>query len=82
MAQKLQEVFGERSPYHWQLDAAEALILGLDCVVVAGTGARTTIPFALPLHVQDSPTKLVLVISPLNTLETDQVRCLLAVLTL
>lgn len=34
MTQKLHEVFGGRSPYHWQLDAAEALILGPDCVVV------------------------------------------------
>ena len=39
MDQKLQDDFDGRSPYNWQLDAAEALILGLDCVVVAGTGA-------------------------------------------
>jgi ATP-dependent helicase YprA (DUF1998 family) len=39
MSRKLQDVFNGRIPYEWQLDAAEALILGLDCVVVAGTGA-------------------------------------------
>jgi ATP-dependent helicase YprA (DUF1998 family) len=54
MSQKLQDVFNGRIPYDWQLDAAEALILGLDCVVVAGTGAGKTIPFMLPLLVQDS----------------------------
>jgi ATP-dependent helicase YprA (DUF1998 family) len=74
MSRKLQDVFNGRIPYEWQLDAAEALILGLDCVVVAGTGAGKTIPFVLPLFVQDSWDKLVLIISPLNTLETDQAR--------
>jgi hypothetical protein len=58
MTQKLQEVFGGRSPYHWQLDAAEALIVGLDCLVVAGIGAGKTILLALPLVVQDSPAGL------------------------
>jgi ATP-dependent helicase YprA (DUF1998 family) len=72
MTQKLQEVFGGTGPYHWQLDTAEAPILELDYVVVAGTGAGKTIPFAPPLLVQGSPDKLDLVISPMNTLETDQ----------
>ena len=49
MSQKLQDVFNGRILYDWQLDAAKALILGLDCVVVAGTGAGKTIPFMLPL---------------------------------
>jgi ATP-dependent helicase YprA (DUF1998 family) len=74
MFRKLQDIFNGRIPYEWQLDAAEALILGLDCVVVAGTGAGKTIPFVLPLFVQDSRDKLVLIISPLNALETDQAR--------
>jgi ATP-dependent helicase YprA (DUF1998 family) len=74
MSRKLQDIFNGRIPYEWQLDAAEALILGLDCVVVAGTGAGKTIPFVLPLFVQDSRDKLVLIISLLNALETDQAR--------
>jgi ATP-dependent helicase YprA (DUF1998 family) len=77
MSKKLQEDFGWRAAR-----CAEALILGLDYVVVAGIGAGKTIPFALPLLVQDSPDKLVLVISPLNTPEVDQVRRLFAILTL
>ena len=80
MSRRLQDVFNGRLPYDWQLDAAEALILGLDCIVVAGTGAGKTIPFALPLFVHDSQDKLVLIISPLNALEMDQVRFSLAVL--
>jgi ATP-dependent helicase YprA (DUF1998 family) len=35
--------------YDWQLDVAEALLLGLDCSVIAGTGAGKTLPFVLPL---------------------------------
>jgi hypothetical protein len=43
--------------------------------MVAGTGPGKTKSFALPLLVQDdSPQKLVLVISPMNTLEAIQVR--------
>jgi bloom syndrome protein len=36
---RLESVFSERSgfkPYGWQLDVAEAILLGLDCVVIAG----------------------------------------------
>ena len=79
MSQKLKDVFNGRSPYDWQLDAAESLILGLDCVVVAGTGAGKTIPFMLPLLLHDSRNKVVLIISPLNALEMDQVRFSLTV---
>ena len=50
------------------------MILGLDCVVFAGTGARKTIPFVLPLFVHDSQDKLVIIISSLNALETEQVK--------
>ena len=50
MSRKLQDVFNGRIPYEWQLDAAEALILGLDCVVVTGTGAGGPPPLtALPV---------------------------------
>ena len=66
MSQKVQDVFNGKTPYSWQLDTAEAIILGLDCVVFAGTGARKTIPFMLPLFVHDSQDKLVIIISSLN----------------
>ena len=71
----LAALFAERfgsAPYEWQLDVAEALLLGLDSVVIAGTGSGKTIPFMLPLlHLPD---KMVLIISPLKVLQTDQVR--------
>ena len=60
-------------PYLWQLDVTEALLLGLDCVVIAGTGSGKTMPFAMPLLVDKSKKKMVIVISPLNDLEEDQV---------
>jgi hypothetical protein len=34
-------------PYEWQLDVSVALILGLDCTVIAGTGAGKTMPFVM-----------------------------------
>ncbi|KIK77703.1 hypothetical protein PAXRUDRAFT_165990, partial [Paxillus rubicundulus Ve08.2h10] len=35
-------------PYPWQLDCAEALVLGIYCIVLAGTGFRKTLPFTIP----------------------------------
>ena len=59
------------TPYDWQMDVAEALILGLDCLVIAGTGAGKSMPFVMPLFA--FPDKMVVIISPLNALEEDQV---------
>ncbi|KAF8341697.1 hypothetical protein F5887DRAFT_1076461 [Amanita rubescens] len=53
-------------PYYWQLDVAEALILGLD----AGTGAGKSMPFVMPLFA--FPDKMVIILSPLNALEEHQ----------
>jgi hypothetical protein len=35
---KFQEAFDGKAPYEWQVDVTEALMLGLDCIVIAGTG--------------------------------------------
>ena len=61
-----------KEPYEWQIDVSEALILGLDCTVIASTGAGKTMPFAMPLFIETE--KMMIVISPLNALEEDQVR--------
>ena len=61
------------TPYDWQLDLAEALILGLDATVIAGTGSGKTLPWALPLLLEQNRDKICLVISPLNKLEADHV---------
>ena len=72
---RLIELFRERfdggEPWPWQLDVTEANILGLDSLVIAGTGAGKTIPFMMPLMLD--PTKKALVISPLKILQADQV---------
>ena len=72
---RLIELFRERfdggEPRPWQLDVTEAIILGLDTLVIAGTGAGKTIPFMMPLMLD--PTKKALVISPLKILQADQV---------
>ena len=63
------KAFHGLEPYDWQLDVTEALLLGLDCVVIAGTGSGKTMPFAMPLLVDKTKIKMVIVISPLNDLE-------------
>lgn len=73
---KIQTEFTRRNsgkqPYNWQVNVTEALLLGLDCTVIAGTGAGKTMPFVMPLFVH--PKKVVVIISPLNALEEDQAR--------
>ncbi|KAJ7795408.1 hypothetical protein B0H14DRAFT_2391613, partial [Mycena olivaceomarginata] len=58
-------------PHKWQVDG-EALELGIDCSLLAGTGARKTMPFVMPLFTQ--PDKIVIIISPLNAREEDQAK--------
>ena len=55
----------------WQLDITEAILLGLDSVLIAGTGSGKTMPFMLPLKYNAEAT--ILVISPLKILQQDQV---------
>jgi ATP-dependent helicase YprA (DUF1998 family) len=76
LVNSFKETFSGLEPYSWQLDVAEALILGLDCIAIAGTRSGKTMPFAMPLLVDRTQKKMVIVISPLNDLEDDQV-CLL-----
>jgi ATP-dependent helicase YprA (DUF1998 family) len=67
---KLHAEFSKRNDgmvaYDWQVDVSEALLLGLDCSVIAGTGAGKT----MPLFVESN--KIIIIISPLNALEEDQ----------
>ncbi|KAJ7474944.1 P-loop containing nucleoside triphosphate hydrolase protein [Mycena latifolia] len=62
----------KKPPHEWQIDVSEALVLGLDAVVIAGTGAGKTIPFMMPLLLHRE--KFVLVISPLKILQADQAK--------
>ena len=57
----------------WQIDAAESLLLGLDTVVIAGTGAGKTTPYMLPLFLQETTEQLLVVVEPLINLQRDQV---------
>ena len=59
-------------PYSWQLDVIEAILLGLDSVVIAGMGASKTMPFMMPLLQLDKK-KQVIIIFPLKVLQEDQV---------
>jgi ATP-dependent helicase YprA (DUF1998 family) len=46
--------------------------MGLDSIVIAGTGSGKTMPFMMPLLMD--PTKKIIIISPLKVLQLDQVR--------
>jgi ATP-dependent helicase YprA (DUF1998 family) len=70
------KAFNGLKPYDWQLDVTEAILLGLDCAAIAGTGSGKTMPFLMPLLVDKTKKKMVIVISPLNDLEEDQVSIL------
>ena len=70
ISQLFQVRFGG-GPYDWQLDVMEAILLGLDTVVIAGTGAGKTMPFVMPLLLDEK--KKAIVISPLKILQADQV---------
>ena len=59
---KFAEVFENKQPYDWQVDACEALLLELDCIVIAGTGAGKTFLFAMPLLMDMTCRKMVIVI--------------------
>jgi hypothetical protein len=65
--------FSGKDPYDWQVDVCEALLLGVDCIVIAGTGAGKMMPFAILLLMDKTLQKFTVVILPLNELENDQV---------
>jgi ATP-dependent helicase YprA (DUF1998 family) len=71
---RFEQVFDRKLPYDWQLDVVEALLLHINCIVIAGTGAGKTMPFGMPLLLDKMDKKMVLAISPLNELEFEQVR--------
>ena len=73
ICESFKSTFNGKDPYDWQVDACEAGLLGIDCIVVAGTGAGKTMPFAMPLLVDKTMCKIVVVISPRNELEHYQV---------
>jgi ATP-dependent helicase YprA (DUF1998 family) len=64
-----------RQLYDWQQQVGEALLLGLNCTVIAPTGSGKTIPQILPLlaSMPQGTFKMVLIISPLKDLQHEQV---------
>ena len=49
------------TPYDWQIDLAEALTLGLDATVIAGTGSGKILPWAMPLLLEENCDRICLV---------------------
>ena len=60
------------TPRDFQLDTAVALWRNRDVVLVAGTGSGKTLPFVMPCFL--SKHVVVVIVSPLNALQDDQVR--------
>lgn len=63
-----------KSPYKWQFDVAEAIILDLNCIVLAGTGSGKSMPFVMPLMQDAVDGKIIIIVCPLIELQEDQVR--------
>lgn len=75
---QIERIFHERfgkTAHGWQVDVTEAMLVGLDSIVIAGTGAGKTMPFMMPLLLD--PESKCIIISPLKVLQEDQV-CLLS----
>ncbi|KAH6866275.1 P-loop containing nucleoside triphosphate hydrolase protein [Coprinopsis sp. MPI-PUGE-AT-0042] len=71
----IERLFEERfkkKPYQWQMDVTEAMIVGLDSFVIAGTGSGKTMPFMMPLLTDKR--KKAIIISPLKLLQEDHAR--------
>ncbi|KAG7096054.1 hypothetical protein E1B28_006735 [Marasmius oreades] len=78
MHQALINRYGEltgNTVYKWQLDVAEALLLKLNCVAIAGTGSGKTVSFTLSLLLSENCEKIAIIISPLKTLQEEQAEC-------
>ena len=54
LANAVKVAFNQNTPRDFQLDVAEALILGLDATVVAGTGSGKTLPWVMPLLLDEN----------------------------
>ncbi|KIJ30142.1 hypothetical protein M422DRAFT_268388 [Sphaerobolus stellatus SS14] len=70
--EEMNKILPHIAPHEWQLDDGEAVSLGLDTILVAGSGAGKTLPFVMPLLANKGPRKKILIISPLNVLQEDQ----------
>jgi ATP-dependent helicase YprA (DUF1998 family) len=73
ISNEFKRIFEGQAPYGWQVDITDAILLGVDTTVIAGTGSGKTIPFILPLLAKERKNKMVLIISPLKELQKDQV---------
>jgi hypothetical protein len=62
ISQKFTDAFDSKHAYEWQIDTCEALLLGLDAIVIAGTGAGKTYLFAMPLLMDQTCRKIVIVV--------------------
>ncbi|KAF9786098.1 hypothetical protein BJ322DRAFT_994469, partial [Thelephora terrestris] len=60
LAAAVKSVFNGNEPREFQLDIAEALVLGLDVTTIAGTGSGKTLPWVMPLLSEENKAKTIL----------------------
>lgn len=78
MAEEIMKRTGNRiTPHSWQLDAAEAVLLKLDCTLIAPTASGKLLAVVLPLlwhQLQNALSdKFVILITPLQVLGAEKV---------
>lgn len=73
LAEVFKKAHPTKDPFDWQLDISEAIVLGLDSILIAGTGAGKTYPMIMAQLLPENKEKFTLIISPLNALQEDQV---------
>lgn len=74
MRTELARVGNGMKPRFYQQDCAEAFLLGLDTGLICPTGSGKTEAFVLPLLADPKKKSKIIVVSPLNALQIDQVR--------
>jgi hypothetical protein len=82
---RMRAEFTRRNPgqelYEWHVECGAAILLGLDVTLIAGTNAGKTILAFLPLLAAPLGEKqLVLLLSSLKLLQTEQVRLIVSVI--
>ncbi|KAJ3824428.1 hypothetical protein F5880DRAFT_1645298 [Lentinula raphanica] len=74
LSSEFARITGGLSAYTWQIDMAEALLLGLGCSVIAGTGTRLCLYHGVMRY------RIIIVTSPDIALEHDPFHSLLSVI--
>ncbi|KAI0087264.1 P-loop containing nucleoside triphosphate hydrolase protein, partial [Irpex rosettiformis] len=74
MQSEMSRVGGGMKPRFYQEDCAEAFLLGVNTGLICATGSGKTEAFVLPLFADPEQKSKIIIISPLNALQTDHAK--------